>query len=597
MKQFTGTRLKTRLYLLVLAAFIPVSVLIFYIAEGEKAEETEAILQKTIVLTKAVAIEENQKLESTLSLLEVLSDAFLMLEGHMDRLSALMANLLRQSNDGYTQFGIIDLDGRLLAGSNPSAISQDYSDKSWFSACLQSKELTMGEYQGDHIDGEPMLYFVLPILDTHRQIVAVVFTAAKLAWMNPGIFKQLIEFPKGSRLTLLDDSKGMLRYEVDTGQWSILTSFDPELHQQIITRQSGTLSASDENGVTRIYAFTPLTSPFRDRRVSVVLGVPEALALSASTRNFTRNVVLLIVLALMSMLFIWWASDFYILRRLRKMVSVTRELSNGNLGARIGKIGARDELGHLAGVFDEMATSLQLRIEREEEVIASLEKSREQIRNLVAHQLKVRDQERIRIAREIHDQFGQSLTILKMDLFLLKKRLPDNILDVEEKLEVMSRVIDESLENLHTITSELRSVILDDFGLAAAIEWQAEEFRNRSGIDCRIEKIGSEPEMSKDQAIAVFRIFQEILTNIMRHAQASEVVVLLEADDSGLILQVQDNGRGITEAEINDPKSYGLLGIRERLYPWNGSVSFEGRPWQGTCVTVRLPLSTEGDPQ
>jgi signal transduction histidine kinase len=140
----------------------------------------------------------------------------------------------------------------------------------------------------------------------------------------------------------------------------------------------------------------------------------------------------------------------------------------------------------------------------------------------------------------------------------------------------------------------LRPVILDDFGLAAAIEWQVEEFRNRSGIDCRMENSGFEPDLPKNQATALFRIFQETLTNIMRHAQADEVVIRLEECDGELILRIRDNGRGITEAEINDPKSFGLLGMRERLYPWNGCISFEGRHGQGTRVTVRLPMPPKG---
>ena len=126
------------------------------------------------------------------------------------------------------------------------------------------------------------------------------------------------------------------------------------------------------------------------------------------------------------------------------------------------------------------------------------------------------------------------------------------------------------------------------------IEWQVEEFRNRVGIECRMVPTGFEPVLPKDQATALFRIFQETLTNIIRHAQASEVEVRLEARHGDLILQIQDNGRGITAAEIDDPKSFGLLGIRERLYPWNGRVSFEGRPGQGTRVTVRLPMPPKG---
>ena len=595
MQQFVGTSLKTRLYLLVLAAFIPVAVLIFYIAEEQKTIETQAILQKTMVLARASANEENQQLESTHNLLTAVADAFLMAEGRRERLSELLVNLLRQSN-GYADFGVVDPQGRLLAGSDPAKAGRDYSARAWFATCLQTKEWAMGQYHGEHIDGEPVLYFALPALDSRAQVVAVAFAALDLNWMNRTIFKRLDELPKGSRLTLLDEIQGMLRYDVDNGQWSVPASFDPALRRQIVSRQSGTLSATDENNVLRIYTFAPLSSSFRKRQISIVLEIPQVLALAASKRIFTRNVVLLVVSALMAVLSIWWAGDVFILRRVQAMVRVSRQLAAGELDARIGNIGVRDELSHLAGVFDEMAAALQVRIEREEKVMASLEQSREQLRELAAYQQEVREQERIRIAREIHDQFGQSLTILKMDLSWLKKQLPDNIPKVDEKMGTMSQVIDEALVNLHAVTAELRPVILDDFGLAAAIEWQVEEFRNRSGIACRMERTGFEPDLPKDRAAALFRIFQETLTNILRHAQANQVVVRLEEDDGELMLQVRDNGRGITEAEISDPKSFGLLGMRERLYPWNGRVAFEGRPGQGTRVTVRLPIPPKGEP-
>jgi signal transduction histidine kinase len=156
-------------------------------------------------------------------------------------------------------------------------------------------------------------------------------------------------------------------------------------------------------------------------------------------------------------------------------------------------------------------------------------------------------------------------------------------------------VIEEAMENLHAVTAELRPVMLDDFGLAAAIEWQAEAFTRRSGIACRLENNGFEPDLPREQATALFRIFQEILTNILRHAKADNVVVHLEKRDRDLLFQVADNGRGITENQINAPDAFGLLGIRERLYPFGGRVAFDGRPGQGTRVTIHLPMPDEGE--
>jgi len=160
----------------------------------------------------------------------------------------------------------------------------------------------------------------------------------------------------------------------------------------------------------------------------------------------------------------------------------------------------------------------------------------------------------------------------------------------------MFKVIDASLQTLHTVSSELRPVILDDFGLESAIEWQVEEFQNRTGVRCRVDSSVVDLDLTKEQSTAIFRIFQETLTNIMRHSDATEIDVRLEINEDILILEVADNGRGITEAEISNSRSFGLLGIRERLYPWNGQVDFIGHPNKGTRVIVRVPISGKGEP-
>jgi signal transduction histidine kinase len=357
------------------------------------------------------------------------------------------------------------------------------------------------------------------------------------------------------------------------------------------------MTADDEKGMSRIYAFDHLETAFRPQQVAAVLEIPRALAMAHVKHIFARNLVLLVVSALMAVLAIWWATHALILKRVDAIVSASRHLAAGNLRTRIGRIGARDELNHLAGVFDEMAASLQMRIEREEQVKVSLERSKEQLRRLAAYQDDVREQERIRIAREIHDQLGQSLTILKMDLSWIKKRIRRLDSDMEAKMKAMSEMIESALDELHAVTAELRPVMLDHFGLAAAIEWQAETFTQHSGIPCRLENNSFEPDLPKTQATALFRIFQETLTNVLRHAKASEIVVRLEKHGDELYLQIADNGRGITQDEINAPDAFGLLGIRERLYPFGGRVDFDGRPGQGTRVIIHLPMPQKGDNQ
>ncbi len=156
-------------------------------------------------------------------------------------------------------------------------------------------------------------------------------------------------------------------------------------------------------------------------------------------------------------------------------------------------------------------------------------------------------------------------------------------------LKSMSELIDETIQKVRNISTDLRPAILDDLGLAAAIEWQAREFQRRTEIECNISALQEEVSLAPEKAIAVFRIFQEILTNIARHAGASLVIISLQQEDGDLTLQVSDNGRGITECNIDDTKSLGLLGMRERALVFGGRVHLARAGEGGTTVTVCIP--------
>jgi signal transduction histidine kinase len=217
-------------------------------------------------------------------------------------------------------------------------------------------------------------------------------------------------------------------------------------------------------------------------------------------------------------------------------------------------------------------------------------RSSEQLRELSARLQSIREEERTHIARAIHDELGQTLTGLKMDVAWLQRHLDGQQPALLEKTQAMSGLIDATIKTVRQISTELRPGILDDLGLVATIEWQLQEFQTRTGIETKLISSPEETRLDADGATTVFRIFQEILTNVTRHAQATQVEVDLEETAAFLTLRVQDNGRGITESEIHDPKSIGLLGIQERARLRAGEVHFYGRPGKGTTVTVRLPL-------
>jgi len=220
----------------------------------------------------------------------------------------------------------------------------------------------------------------------------------------------------------------------------------------------------------------------------------------------------------------------------------------------------------------------------------AIKQSEEQLRNLTTYLQKIGEVERTNIAREIHDELGLGLTVLKIDLSWLRKRLPENEIPLREKAETMTQLIDKTIQTVKKISTELRPGLLDDLGLAAAIEWQAEEFQKRTGIQCKVTIDPMDITFDRDRNTAIYRIFQEALTNVARHARATEVNVSLRQRDGQLELNVRDNGRGITEKELSNTKSFGLIGIRERVKIFGGGHTMKGIPGKGTTVAVKIPL-------
>lgn len=220
----------------------------------------------------------------------------------------------------------------------------------------------------------------------------------------------------------------------------------------------------------------------------------------------------------------------------------------------------------------------------------AIKKSEEQMRNLTTYLQKVGEIERMNIAREIHDELGQTLTVLKMDLSWLRKRLPDDQTSLRERTETMSQLINRTIQTVKKISTALRPGLLDDLGLAAAIEWQTEEFQQRTGIKCSLTMEPKDLSLDKDRNTAIFRILQETLTNIARHAEASQVHVSLMQRNGQISLRVRDNGKGITEEQVGNPRSFGLMGIRERVKIFGGNNVIKGSLGKGTTMIVRIPI-------
>jgi signal transduction histidine kinase len=224
-----------------------------------------------------------------------------------------------------------------------------------------------------------------------------------------------------------------------------------------------------------------------------------------------------------------------------------------------------------------------------------LRKVRASLRALTRRVESLREEERTRIAREVHDDLGQRLTALRMEVLWLERKLGElerlpTVRPILERAVEATALIEELIRAVQEVGAELRPGVLDQLGLGAALEYEGRRFQERSGIACEVMVPAAVRELPPEHATALFRIFQECLTNVVRHAGATKVTVTLKQEAGWTVLVVHDDGRGIGDEEVASPGSLGLVGIRERAALLGGEAAFERNPAGGTTVTVRLPL-------
>lgn len=224
-----------------------------------------------------------------------------------------------------------------------------------------------------------------------------------------------------------------------------------------------------------------------------------------------------------------------------------------------------------------------------------LRQSHDRLREVSLHVIAAREHERIRIAREIHDDLGGNLTAIKIDLDWLTRHIADDDMLLLEKLRTVEQLINRTIDSIRRISRDLRPGIMD-FGIVAAIEWEAREFSRRLGIACDVRCGDQDIELDQDAMVSVFRILQEALTNIAKHAHASHVSVRLnQVEPPGsaqpeLVLEVRDDGCGITPTGREKPDSFGIRGMVERAGLLDGELVVEGGPGKGTTVRLSMPL-------
>ncbi len=265
---------------------------------------------------------------------------------------------------------------------------------------------------------------------------------------------------------------------------------------------------------------------------------------------------------------------------------------DGNVHVLFGRATVvRDELGQAIRTY---GTNLDITARKQAE--EQLKATSEQLRALSASVQSAREEESKRIAREIHDELGGALTSWKWDLEEIREIVSEpmdssQVVALQTKIDAMIKLSGTTLDTVKRLASELRPMALE-LGLAEAIEWQALQFESRTGIAVKLERPLNKIDLSNEQSTAIFRILQEALTNILRHAKATKVAIMAREESGQFLMSIKDNGRGISESEKSGPQSLGLLGMRERAHLVSGEIKIESTEGKGTEVTIRIPLST-----
>lgn len=590
MKSFLSN-LRTRIILIVLVALLPAWAMMLFSISRQRATIEADVMKESLRTAELAAGREEQVIEEARRLLTTLHLFFQTMPEPRTQCLRFFEHLVREF-PRYACLGAVNRQGDVFCGAGQDRDIPNVADSPWFQRALHSGQFALGDYLVGEFSGKSALVVTSPLTGLDGRVETVLFAAIEVDWVDKLYVPPQVRSIEGAFLALVD------RHGVILSDWrdprrEMASIHDGTLMETIRQGESKVLMGKDSRGTEVLYAVSPIKSQSPSRSVSIVTGIPAKMAFAEANRARNLNLALLGGVSVLMIAVFWMGANSVILRRLDPLFAAAQGLTVGDLCARSGLAQQDDELGRFAKVFDEMGQALERREREHQEAEARIRASEERLRRLQTHVQQVREEERLRLARVIHDDLGQALTALRIDLsWVRRKTLSDNPRAWKDKLDGMTRIIDDAMNTVHHVSSELRPRILDDLGLVEAFEWQAEEFQRRTGIPCEVIVGDFDLDLPTEQSTGLFRVLQEALTNVARHSGATAVGVSLDAGPRVLTITISDNGRGIRAEEIESPLSYGLLGIRERVHAMAGHIEISGDAGAGTRLTISIPLTS-----
>jgi signal transduction histidine kinase len=549
------------LSILAAALALPLLILLAWLYFSQVHREQQEARETALRIARATA----------LRLRALHSDAFSLLQ----RLAARPAARQLDAQSCESLFAFADFDVRdenlflfdagghlLCAGASENEPAVTLAAQHWLELGLQSHRLRPRVPMMGMIEGHWASVLSMPVNDDHGALRATL-----VLLQLPEAFDDTLT--PHAVLTIVDGDGAIVSRSANAGSASGQNPRGANLLDEITRHQSeGIAEAEDADGVSRQYGFT--TMP--DLGWHIYVGIPTSTVMQPVQQTFARGVaggaiILIAIIVIGTMLS----------RTIERPVAALSRAADAAAGGAYTKVAVEGprEIAHLADAFN---TMLERRLEAEGRLKALSERL-----------LFVQEEERSRIARELHDDLGQSLTALKMDVGGLLALAPESPANEPLRKRIIE-TLDDTVTSVQRISAELRPSVLDDLGLVVAIEAEASKFEERTGIECEV----SLPEhidlgITRNVASAIYRIVQEALTNVARHSNARRVELHLRQQPEELLLEIRDDGRGVTAEEIGNPQSLGIIGIRERAALLGGTVRFEGTARRGTIVSVRIP--------
>ena len=578
--------LRGRLLFLICLATLPALLFTFFVARNERAAAVARTEQDALHLARLASREHAHQIRGARALLLWLGSK---LAGEGLRspivtdpsfLPALLAGHPQLAN-----IGVLSAEGEPLTSAFPLRNRQSWKDNPAFIAALQSDTVETGTYIISPIFERPTLNHAFAVRDSGHRVIAVLFNGLDLDWLAE-IARQA-ETPNDLSFYIADREGHVLASGSSSpaGSPAAGTSRLAEF-SRASNSETDFVKGTDASGVVRYVVTVPLAEM---PGLLVAVSLPYEKVVAGANTVFYRTLAGLGILTLLNVVAAFIAAEVGILRSVRSLAHVARRFGAGDLSARADVPRGHNEFASLATEFNTMADTVEVRHREALDAQARL-------RALASRLQVARETEAARISRELHDEIGQLLTSLKIDLSRLQSICPrepetECSAALRKSTLAMNQQIDAAVGFVRRISAELRPGVLDKLGLVAALEWQASEIQKRTGLDVTVESDVDDGSLGELLSVTLFRIAQEALTNVVRHAQAHSVEIGLAISGGDIVLTVHDDGGGITAGAVESSESLGIIGMIERTMLISGQLSIEGAPGHGTTVTVTAPLT------